>query len=673
MGLNWQTGSGPGVIDSITDFRLNLDRATDPGVSGTRWWSAILGLENTSIDVFETRAAQHSPGDILVPNTYGPARRLAIEPEQFVTVFARAALLKAVNEVGNGFGVASVHLGGFVPAGSLNFDAPRELEIGDDIVCEKGAVLTAVIEDGIAFAHNLFRDGPESSRVQAIYILAAPAKPNGKQHVGDTWAKSDIDGWLKKFTTDGVLDEDQLYHKANLINFSHPTFSPAALHKSHGTHVMALAAGYDMDGAPGARSRPILCAILPPRVTMDTTGQSLLPYLKLALDSLVEEANRFKLPDGEPVPLVFNFSYGSFGGPHDGTGRIATVIRRKMKKRHGNRPGEFHPMVLPAGNGNLARIHARVDFRSTGPTMTLPLRVLPDDRTASHVEMWVPDGQSDVATKISVRVTPPGGPPSAPVTMELGSHQKLYNGDHQEIGLLSWDKWTLRRSRYRGAFVLSINPTANLDASEILAPAGLWQIDLAGQGTNAVEAWVQRDETLPGFSPNGRQAYFDRADYQRFDAFGAPLAVDPPDSDCPVRRTGTLNGFAAQEATLVIGGLTQSNGLMSDYSGTGPTHSKDHPQPDASARSDDSPALPGVLSAGSRSGSMVRMNGTSVAAPRVAGFIADNEKGSAAADRTWLRAEAAKSERNKVYPGEKPADNRTGAGRLDLKVHFRTP
>ena len=61
------------------------------------------------------------------------------------------------------------------------------------------------------------------------------------------------------------------------------------------------------------------------------------------------------------------------------------------------------------------------------------------------------------------------------------------------------------------------------------------------------------------------------------------------------------------------------------YTSAGPTSgsARSRPAPDLTAPSEDSIACHGILSAGTRSGSVVAMNGTSVAAPQFARWLAD--------------------------------------------------
>jgi hypothetical protein len=93
-----------------------------------------------------------------------------------------------------------------------------------------------------------------------------------------------------------------------------------------------------------------------------------------------------------------------------------------------------------------------------------------------------------------------------------------------------------------------------------------------------------------------------------------------------VKRFGTLNGIATHDKVLVVGGYYGNTGRATEYSSAGPKHlAKALPSAGdvhASAISDDSTALRGVRSGGSRSGASFRLSGTSVAAPKVARLLA---------------------------------------------------
>lgn len=683
-GLKWQGVAERGAASNTVDFRLGQqknfvarsDREKDDS-DATIWWSALLDLRDTSIAAFMQGLGKGLRGQIHIPTDYTPKDREISFDSKLVVVFATTNLLTDLNLSGDKFNVAAVILGAIIDPDFINLEAKSQSTSLPIIKVPNGSVITAVIDDGIAFGNDVFRDSLTSTRVHYATLLPTmPGTAPGQASVGVELDKAQIDALLVANTSSMLLDEDRFYQQAGLIDYADGTFSPTSLRRSHGTHITALAAGYPMDAAPD--DRPILCAILPTRVTEDVSGGSILPSLVLALLRLTRQAARFRCKDGSRPPAVFNFSYGNFGGPHDGTSPIARVIEDYFGPEC-DADQELR-LVLPAGNGNLSRTHAMLAFDAGGsrPAKVLDFVAMPDDRTASEVQLWMPySASSPLPNFVTVRATTPDGLQSGPVDIAAGSYQSLINQDGIEVARLSFAFTPLPTAR--GVITLSLNPTASLTPAP-LAPSGRWEIEVTPDqiaADESVQVWIERDDTLPGFRTGGRQPYFNNGDYQRFNKFGAPLAVDPPGTDSPIRRAGTLSGFACGPSPLVIGGLTQSNGKMSDYSAAGPItppRGEAIPYrdgPDASARADDSLVLQGVISAGSRSGSMVRQNGTSVSAPRVARFTVNEMAGGADGDRAWLHIQAGLQDAN--FPPPKPIATRTGSGRMNISVNEISP
>ena len=670
--MNWEydeKGGGAPVQDPLSGFRLSR-LMPDPNREADDWWIAVINLEKISIDDFAARVNEmFKQTSLLVPIDYDEEERAEVVDEQSVVIFARVPVLLALNVFQNEFGVNGMLLGTAVARSQLTFELEDSKPLEIINVPEKSVVM-AVIDDGMAVGHNLFRDGLESTRVHMAYVMHSMG--GGHPHTrGRCVEKAEIDAALAAHTHNGLLDEESFYLELGIIDHSDDLFSPAALRRSHGTHVMSMAAGYDMDTAPD--TRPIICAMLPPLVTQDTTGQDLRPSLALAFRVLVRHARRFRLPDGSHAPVVFNFSYGNFAGSHDGTGAITRLIERAMARF----PKQEKRILLPAGNGNLSRTHARVAFDKDNPDeITLRMMAQPDDRTASFVQMWMPwSANSPPPNHVRVRVTAPDGQTSTPIDATSIQPAVLNDDNGNPIAELTYTFQPLPTQR--GLITLGLNPTASLTAGAALAPSGEWLIQIERvdlQPDEAVEVWIRRDDTLPGFPPHGRQAYFNNACYQRFDALGAPLAVDPPGSDCPVRRAGTLNGFADGASPMVLGAFVDQSGRMSGYSAAGPiTPTRgnavaNRDGPDAAARADDSLVRLGLIGAGSHSGSMLRQGGTSTSTPLAARYVADGLAGGAPGDRAWLSAEAAASDPS--FPGPAPIPTRGGGGRLDVTFRF---
>lgn len=624
--MAWLPNPDPNVadiLDQVTHFRLSRSRVHFGDDPEALWWSVLIDLRDLSIDGLLARVgALDLPAPLeellLIPAAYDPEDRRRSLPVLPVAIYARSAMIEQLNDRSLDLGISALRLGASVPGRFLDPGAqPQELS---QIVVPEGVVVQAVLDDGIAIAHDLFRSGPLQSRIHHAQIFDAEPLPGGSSSVGRGLSRSDIETLLADCTFGGMLDEELFYSRSGQVDLGREVFSTVALRRSHGTHVMALACG--ADPSEGIDS-PILCAALPSRIVADTTGVDLLPALALALHILVKQARRFRTATGDYAPVVVNFSYGNTAGPHDGTQVFATLFDHYFgpdAPRDAQGMAQKAWLTLPAGNANLQRLHA-VSDDSTDVPVRLELAVQPDDRTPSHVEIWMPEGSE---ARAAVSVTTPTGAQTR-IEARPGLSASLQDAAGQEVARLSC-QYVAGRTRRR-LLVLSLNPTAHLERQAGLAPAGTWQIEISrppGESGTAIHVWVRRDESLRGHAGGGRQAFFDNGDYRRFDRYGAPLAVDPEDSACPVRRAGSLSGFACGALPVVVGAYSAREWELSGYSAAGPLNpSEEGPEPpregpDLVARGDDSRFRRGVLSAGSRSGSWVRLSGTSVAAPQVA-------------------------------------------------------
>ena len=680
MYLHWKTVKAPSVVDHRSEFRLALTHQTQPKQTPTRWWSALLTLQDVSIDTLLSSVGALIDNDVSqvlhIPSDYTVTDRSARLERHYVSVFATHDVLRLLNEKGLSWGVSGLHLGHQIDTATLTLDMAPDPDIIDDVEAAENSVIMAVVDDGIAFAHEVFCHDRTSSRIALVSLLEAhPQNKKRPVSVGHALGKRQIDKLLHACTQSGMLDEARFYREAGLLDFSRANFTPASQQISHGTHVLALAAGYPM-GMVG-NARPILCAVLPSSVTEDTTGYSLAPSLNLALKRLVRQASRFRVKgQAAKPPVVFNFSYGTLGGPHDGADMIAQIVESYFGEGQSPLDQEMR-LVLPVGNGNLAQVHAQVSKRDADCEETeLDLQVLPDDRTASFVQMWMPySDQRPLPRFADVQVTTPWGRTSDWVTIGREKAQELVTRSGERVARLSW--FLAPAPTGRVVVELTLNPTAAL-AQTHLAPSGRWCIRIkphALSSSESVACYIERDTTLRGYKPGGRQPYFNNSCYQKFDGEGAPLSVDPPESACPVRRAGTLSDYVCGQSPLVVAALTRKTGLVSDYSATGPGQApQGHKSlirsgPDAAAAADDSSVLRGVLSAGASRGSFTRQSGTSMASPRVARLLADALASGKAGDREWLWRTAAEMDAH--YPKPKPRESRVGGGRMVVPVQLQ--
>ena len=295
-------------------------------------------------------------------------------------------------------------------------------------------------------------------------------------------------------------------------------------------------------------------------------------------------------------------------------------------------------IVIPSGNTFLDRLHGEIraeDLASGAHDFTW--RVQPNDRSSNYLEIWFPD-QLDPGD-FGIEVEGPFGKVKA--ALELKPDPSCQHGDprsfetvflgapHQgnAIGQISLDNHR-RSGRWR--VLIALAPSEPHDPGLAAAPAGDWKIVLkrataAPAGHGPIHLWVQRDIDLESFLTGSRQSYLHDEEYRLFDDMGGGAESDQPDSH--VKRFGSLNGMATGATTLVVSGTRPGIGALletgeieaSSFSSAG------KPGADAAAGSvnctapaDRSIISPGMVAAGTRSGSYAVVQGTSVAAPLVA-------------------------------------------------------
>lgn len=511
-------------------------------------------------------------------------------------------------------------------------------------------VVMAVIDDGVAFAHERFRTAANRTRVLTYWDMQGLLKPKNPALWELDYAE--INALIADATTDGRVDEDAVYAAAGQIDYSKPRHKPLAWRLSHGTHVLDLAAGHDP--AENVADRPIIAAQFPSPVVARTTGELLDFYICVGV--LYALARAAMLAPG--MPLVINISFGYVAGAHDGQSpldrfldQVAADATRTVR------------IVLPAGNSQLSRCHATIDL-VTRPAVEFDWIVLPDDRTHSVVEVWLPPTVTP-ANGVTLTLTLPDGRtctvPNGPSTSE----RIRYRG--RRMGLVELTE----RADGRQMFRIAIAPTARPQPHPgALAPAGVWRLRLeAATPLDApAHAWAQRDDSLYGHPQRGRQSYFDHARYRRFDAQGFELADDPDgDPPCPVTRTSLLSGIASGRNVIVAGGYRSRDGRIAEYSSGGPNTPPEPAalrKPDVLAPSDASRIHSGVLAAGARSGARLVQDGTSVAAPAVAQRVALMVSGLPPASAGGRRTDVAAAA-TPPNPGEpQMPQSRSGAGRL---------
>jgi hypothetical protein len=503
---------------------------------------------------------------------------------------------------------------------------------------QPAAVLTAVLDEGIAFAHERFRVGSQT-RIMCFWNQDGRTGPAPLGLFGTELFASRIN---QAIATAGQ-DEDHVYRTLGELTFADPAYKAIAHRRSHGTHVLDLAAGADPDPATAPRKRPIIAVQMPEQAIADTSGTTLTPYKLLGfLYTLLRAQQLATLLQGD-VPVVVSLSYGTYDGPHDGSGVLESMIDELTKLCEGSAtPVRF---VIAAGNHRQARVHA--DFRvAPQKPRTLNWRLQPDDRTQNLLQIWLPKSAPHALNHFKAEVTakpPHGGSITVSPTKLWDSHSGPLGTEYSAYYVPE----TPSQRAHIDIYTEATAPAIPLNGTQPTVPAGVWRVKVShiAGGPFRCEAYIQRDDTLVGRKTGGRQSYFDDQKYARHERpdipgfrKGGPKEFDRPPPTSDVKRTGTLNGDGTGTESYVIGAYRRTpqpwnqlasvpeNPMPASFTSEGPpaaNAARAMPSPNWLMPSDDSLSCRGVLAAGTRSGVRVAMSGTSVAAPQAARYVAD--------------------------------------------------
>ena len=563
---------------------------------------------------------------------------------------------------------------------------PSALIIGDGgREAPSGTVIVAVIDEGIAVANDRFRLSDVETRVEYFLDMDIELDGNGipvptpfgddpfnpvDSASGRTWEKRHIDSLLES-----EPDEAAIYRRMGLIRPGSDQRQPHAFRATHGTHVLDTAAGYDWrDQDELARTRPIIAVQLPSRIIADRTDSEMHLALETALDFIRNkaEALSFELNGGERLlPLVVNFSFGNYAGPQDGTSAIEARIRDFLEAYRGTdqrpAPGasgdnvtqcEF---VLAGGNSFQTRVNAQVRLCG-GTSRELTWVVEPEDTTASYAQIWLPPTDRQ-GQRIKVALTPPRG---APDIKQSRSGEVLEW--HMEGSVLARIYHRFDPVSRREAITLCLRPTWDRDPDAPVCPPGDWKIHLSA--TDPADSFdaacrIHRDDPLAYGRRAGRQSFFFDPDYEKYDPVTGKTRNRIDDDTGLVRREGTLSVYGGGTRPVVVGGYVALDGEPALYSSAGPTDNPARTGPDLVAVSDEGYARPGILASGTYSGSWVRLNGTSVAAPQVTRALADKIAIGEGYLQVVAMAEMAEAmAAGTTSPDQRPGPGRIGAGRM---------
>lgn len=636
----------PIIAANLIDPTLNVLVQQAARQGEELWVPLLLELkEGATLEEFR-RLSDTLGADVKIPSLYARSAGWA-QSARYLT--ARVRLNAANKRLLQGDAWADLlsryEIG--LPQGFVNVAGPS-VPPAAAVTGASDVVVAAVIDDSLAFAHGRFCTPQGQTRFDWVWDQRGPLGSNG--NYGRVLDSAAINALLAQHRRYGQVDETALYRSAGYESFDQPGTKAVSRRIAHGTHVADLAFGGTF--TPGEAMLHRVAVVLPREVTADTTGGMLGPYVLDGLRAIVQHARNL----GQRVRgIVVNLSYGIYQGPHDGTGLVETAFDTLIAAAAGDAP--LH-LVLPTGNHRQVRCHAEDSVAPGATSDRLVLRVQPDDRTPSLVELWI-DAQGNSAP--TLQLSDPAGTllPAQPVTAGTTFADPATAG--QRIRIEHAGK---QPANGRHQVLLRLGPTARDGGFSSVASritSGRWTIRVHNPGTQpmAVAAWIARDDAPLNWPRKGRQTRFADPHYRRWSVFGDDEATatraigrlrddDPPGTPAVTRRRNTINAIATGKASFVVGGARGDTARPAPYSALGagppraPAHVGKRPgrEIDYLAWSDTSRARTGVLAAGARSGARVALGGTSVAAPQVARKLLED----LLADRTVERPSKSKAD-----------------------------
>ena len=497
--------------------------------------------------------------------------------------------------------------------------------------------IIGVIDDGIPFVHRAFVGTSGQTRMALCWLQAARAGDAAAVPFGREVINAEIDSLR---TTHG-RNEMAMYRASGAIDADLPELGTVLTHHAtHGAHIAGIAAGNDP--YVGAEDLPddvqIIAVQLPNTIAWDTSGIGKEMMMLAAIEYVFHRARAIAAHYGVPeIPLILNFSYGWSANRHDGNSSFEVAVEDLLQARKAVQP--LTELVMPTGNNFDKRMHASF----TGGDMAEGLcrfgwNLLPDDRTSSYLEIWLPPGFDPDGWQVTV-APPAGSTLDGPAVIDIAPDPDQAGGDPRRfveleagganIGQLSVDKH--RNSRWR--VMIAVVPTVPTAAERRRAPAGLWTISVATNGTalpagQAVNIWVQRDDDPTQLGTGGQQSYLVDLD-QPAPTPRAFYDLDTPIG--PVRGYGCINAISTSPSTLRVAGYDQMSGAPAAYSGGSAigvladgTVTLGPEKPFMTAVSDQGAFRPGLPSIGVLSGSGARIVGTSAAAASASRLLVGN-------------------------------------------------
>lgn len=481
-----------------------------------------------------------------------------------------------------------------------------------------------IIDHAINLAHLRFRDTDTTTRIDRAWDQAGQFDASGQVPFGREVTAQDINTALEQANG----DEETVLRDLGLVNFGGGRSPALALANSHGTHVLDLAGGA---GEIDRREAPRLLAVnLPPVVARETTGSLLGIFFLLGVDFILQRAREV----AGNAPVFINFSFAVSGGPRDGQ-HVLSKSLDNLIRQHNELGGGKVKVIVAAGNRNLSQGHAVQKSGDNGSSASFAWHLQPGDPSANMLDIWVVAKSGPRPETFELHLNAPDGSTISNRFALDESVSWIQSADGDVVGRLSvlhMNDDTGDTHEFRISLIL-----ASTDPGQSIrhpCPPGQWKIILDINANADFAAWVMRDDVVPGFRDTGRQSYLVDPGSQRRSHRGDLIQEDEDPPRSVLRRSGMMNVLAtgASDHVVSVGGAVGQSATSKPAPFAAPYSAAPLPKGSpfgtderihVSGVSDRSLLQPGVLAAGTMSGTRRAMNGTSVAAPIVLRALLD--------------------------------------------------
>lgn len=512
----------------------------------------------------------------------------------------------------------------------------------EDLPQSTSPVLIGVIDQGCPFAHADLRAVGGGTRILSLW-LQDERHAEATRRIGRTPApfgrgvqltRSRLDALMVRHTdVDGRVDEAACHEAAGLPELRR--------RMTHGGGVLSLVAGtrpaaIRMEPLRAPGSTPVWIPPQPLRALEDEASRSDIVFVQPPRDALQDSSSgslgRYVLDalayivscaGPQTTRIVVNISDGSSRGPHDGTWMVTRAMEAMVEAQR--RRGRDLRIVIAAGNSADEERHAQIDRIVPGRTAGVTLRVQPGSEMPTQVVIRVPAAVAGLEMRI---VPPSGGSDRASTGIVRQGEARCWPSAGAPECVAIFPKAAMGAASVEA--LVSWAPTERPDTAIPRATAGNWRIEFSAPGgcDAPIHLYVPRSQTNPGAQCRGRQAVFvDVSPGSDYDPRRWLRAAeqDPSPASSPIRRSGTLNALATGHSGAgieVVGATFAREGTRSSYSSHGPTVrlpgavKPSRLDTDCLRPADSARAARGIPVGGSTGGQIVRLTGTSFAAPQ---------------------------------------------------------